>query len=169
MPENNFPLYAASDATDPAGATSGSAAAPVEAGFSLSSGFAGEITPSSDHALSSLPEETATPVLFQENSLQILPGNTGSHPRRSRRTQEETDVLEAVRRLAPKAAEKAAAMLDDPWTPAAMKVKLIEIIFDRTFGKPNTSVKVTSVQETIEESREYLLALVQHVRKVDAP
>ena len=46
----------------------------------------------------------------------------------------------------------------------AILLKAIEIVFDRTYGKPEASVKVTSVQETLQESEAYVMAIVQRAR-----
>ena len=115
-----------------------------------------------------IPEEASIVPSPGKSSHLFRPGCSGNPSGRPKRTKEEKDALEAVRNLAPMAAKKVKAMLESPKTPAVVKVKLIEIIFDRAFGKPESAVKVTSVQETVEESREYLLALVQHIREVDA-
>ena len=93
-----------------------------------------------------------------------LPGQVSISSGGPKRTPEEKDALEAIRRLVPDAAEKLSELLESAWTPVAVKVRICELIFDRAFGRPNSSVKVTSVQQTVEQSRNYILSLVERVR-----
>ena len=74
------------------------------------------------------------------------------------------DALAMVRSLAPDAADIAKALLKDPKTPAIILMRLIEFIFDRTYGKPEASIKVASTQQSVIESRAYILSLVEQVR-----
>ena len=66
-------------------------------------------------------------------------GNPGGRPKK---TPEQRDALETIRSLAPRAADVAREILDDPESPTAAKIKVMEIVFDRTYGKPDVSVKL---------------------------
>ena len=103
----------------------------------------------------------------QKKSHRFQPGRSGNPSGRPKRTPEEKDALEAIRKLAPGAAEKLKALLNSTRTPAAVKVRVCELILDRTYGKPDSSVKVTSVQQTVEQSRDYILSLVERVRAAE--
>ena len=91
------------------------------------------------------------------------PGVSGNPSGRPKRTQEEKDALEAIKRLAPEAAEKLKALLRSPKTPPALVLRACEVILERTYGKPESSVRLSSVQETVEQSQEYIMALVADV------
>ena len=92
------------------------------------------------------------------------PGQSGNPSGRPKRTKEEKDALNEVRKLAPKAVERLKQILEDSTVSKAILLKAIEIVFDRTYGKPEASVKVTSVQETLQESEAYVMAIVQRAR-----
>ena len=95
------------------------------------------------------------------------PGVSGNPSGRPKRTKEEKDALEAIKAMAPEAADKLRTLLNSSRTSAAMKVKICEIILDRTYGKSESAVKLTSVQQTVEQSRDYILSLVERVREAD--
>lgn len=76
------------------------------------------------------------------NSTSFKPGRSGNPGGRPRRTQEERDALAAIRELAPYAAQALEEMLRNPDTPAAVRAKLVDMVFDRTYGKPDMAVKV---------------------------
>ena len=76
------------------------------------------------------------------NSTSFKPGRSGNPGGRPRRTQEERDALAKIRELAPRAAEVLEEMLDNDATPAPTRIKAVELILDRTYGKPDMAVKV---------------------------
>ena len=55
-------------------------------------------------------------------------------------TESEKQALEEIRELAPKAVGKMMELLENEKTSAALKVKICEIILDRTYGKVPASV-----------------------------
>ena len=93
------------------------------------------------------------------------PGRSGNPAGRPKRTKEEKDALALIRSLAPKAAERLKEIIEDENVSRAILLKAIEIIFDRAYGKPEAAVKVTSVQETLEESEAYVMAVVRRARE----
>ena len=105
-----------------------------------------------------LPSAPRKPHLFQ-------PGVSGNPSGRPKRTQEEKDALQAIRDLAPDAVEKLKALLNSTRASPAVKVRIIELILDRTYGKAESAVKVTSVAETVQQSESYIMALVEKVRE----
>lgn len=68
-------------------------------------------------------------------------GNPGGRPKM---TDAERDALAEIRTLAASVPEKLRAMLNSSKTPPAVKVKICEIILDRTYGKPDSKVVVTA-------------------------
>ena len=108
-----------------------------------------------------LPAAPETPV---KKDTRFQRGQSGNPSGRPKRTKEEKDALNEVRKLAPKAVERLKQILEDSTVSKAILLKAIEIVFDRTYGKPEASVKVTSVQETLQESEAYVMAIVQRAR-----
>ncbi len=93
------------------------------------------------------------------------PGISGNPSGRPKRTPDEIKAMNAIRKLAPAAARKMKEMLMDPRTPAAVRVKICEIILDRTFGKAPASVNINTPSERLEESRTYLISLVEKLKE----
>ena len=107
--------------------------------------------------------ETGQPGKYRNRFQPGQSGNPDSHGS-VKKTPEQLDALMEIRSMAPLAVSKLKSMLDSDKTPAAVKVKICEIILDRTYGKPEASVRVTNVQETVSQSRAYINALVCDVR-----
>jgi hypothetical protein len=76
------------------------------------------------------------------NSTSFKPGVSGNPNGRPKQTQEERDALAEIRKLAPRAAEVLEEMLSSDATPAPTRIKAVELILDRTYGKPDMAVKV---------------------------
>ena len=106
----------------------------------------------------------AAPVTPAKKDTRFQRGQSGKPSGRPKRTKEEKDALELIRKLAPKAADRLKEIVDDENASRVILLKAIEIIFDRTYGKPEAAVRVTSVQETLEESEAYVMAIVQRAR-----
>lgn len=62
-------------------------------------------------------------------------GKSGNPKGRPKQTQEQKDALAMIRDLAPEAAECLRDIIRDPKVKVEAKLKAIEIIFDRTYGK----------------------------------
>ena len=92
----------------------------------------------------------------------FLPGNRCARPAL---TGEQREALEEIRQLAPKVAEKMADMLDDDTVPAAAKIRIMETILDRTYGKPEAAVKLNAEIRSNEESRARLEAIAERIRR----
>jgi len=65
-------------------------------------------------------------------------GKSGNPAGRPKQTQEEKDALAMIRALAPEAAECLKNILHDKSARADTKLRAVEIILERTYGKPNT-------------------------------
>ena len=70
------------------------------------------------------------------NSTSFKPGQSGNPKGRPKQTQEEKDALAMIRELAPTAAEKLKEILLDKATKHETALKAIEIVLERTYGKP---------------------------------
>jgi len=103
------------------------------------------------------------PVKKMPNGRPFAPGISGNPEGRPKRTQEEKNALEKLRSLAPKAVETLRYLLISPKTSQMVKVKICEMILERTYGKPEASIKLTSISETVEESQKYIQALVARI------
>ncbi len=92
------------------------------------------------------------------------PGQSGNPSGRHKCTKEEKEAMDAIRSLDHIAVEKLESLLKSDDVSAAVKVKICELILDRTYGKVETAVRVTSVQKTVEKSESYILSLVERIR-----
>lgn len=72
----------------------------------------------------------------------FAPGQSGNPNGRPKATQAQRDALEAVRALAPEASEVLHLLMTDKKTPAAVRLRAVMEIFDRTYGKSEQPVKV---------------------------
>lgn len=70
------------------------------------------------------------------------PGQSGNPNGRPKRTQEERDALDMIRSLAPDAAQRLREILSNPATKPEVMVKVIDMILDRSLGKPDAKVAV---------------------------
>ena len=118
-----------------------------------------------------MPEVLAIPAETPEEGMirrdgggRYLPGQSGNPSGHPRRTWEQQAALEEIRKLAPRAAEKMAAMLDDDDVPPVVKVRILEIILDRTYGKPETAVRMSVETQTPESARARLEAIAARIR-----
>jgi hypothetical protein len=70
------------------------------------------------------------------------PGQSGNPGGRPKKTPEQKDALEAIRDLAPNAPAVLMDIMNNPTAPAAARLKAVEMILDRTYGKPDMAVKL---------------------------
>ncbi len=73
--------------------------------------------------------------------------------------------LEMVRGLAPRVGKMMREMLNDGKTPAMVKVRLMEIVLEYAYGKPESTIKVMNAQQSVEASEVRIAAIVETVRK----
>ena len=118
-----------------------------------------------------MPEVLAIPAETPEEGTarrdccgRYLPGQSGNPSGHPRRTWEQQAALEEIRKLAPRAAEKMAAMLDDDDVPPVVKVRILEIILERTYGKPEAAVRMSVETQTPEAARARLEAIAARIR-----
>ena len=76
-----------------------------------------------------------------------------------------TDSLEEIRGMTPDVVAKMQEMMGNPKIPAAVKVKIMEMVLDRTYGKPEAAIKLTNAQQNVEAAQERIAAIVENIRK----
>ena len=90
----------------------------------------------------------------------FMPGQSPNPGGRPKKSQEETKALEMIRVATPEAVEILLGLLKAKTGVSALtKVKIIEMMLDRTFGKPDTAVRVTTELPTVEEAQAELEAI----------
>ena len=68
-----------------------------------------------------------------------------------------------IAEICPQAINSMRDLLADPSTPVPSKIQLIGMILDRTLGKAETPLRVTTTNETLEEAEEKLAELVKEM------
>ena len=101
-------------------------------------------------------EETSSPERYPNR---FKPGKSGNPAGRPKKSREEEALLEQLKHLTPMALEQMEKMLKSERVAALAKVRIIEIILERTFGKVESAVKVTSTQESVEAAQAELEAI----------
>ncbi len=88
-------------------------------------------------------------------------GKSGNPNGRPKLTPAQKDALETIKSLAPKAAEVMGNILDSKTASLYAKIQVITLILNRTYGLPESSVKVTNTQQTMEASIACIQGLFQ--------
>ena len=78
---------------------------------------------------------------------------------------ERVDSLDEIRSLTPEVVRQMGDMLGNTKVPPMVKVRIMEIILERTYGKPETSIKLTNAQQNVEAAQERIAAIVENIRK----
>ena len=73
--------------------------------------------------------------------------------------------LDEIRSLTPEVVRQMGDMLSKDKVPPMVKVRIMEIILERTYGKPETSIKLTNAQQNVEAAQERIAAIVENIRK----
>ncbi len=74
------------------------------------------------------------------------------------------DSLEQIRGMAPEVVAQMADMLRNGKTPAAVKLRIMEMVLERTFGKPEAAVRLTTAKQNVEAAQARLEAIFGHVK-----
>ena len=109
-----------------------------------------------------IPQEA--PEVLRDRDGRFLPGSSGNPSGRQKATWEEREALEEIKKLAPGVAGRMTALLDDENTPANVKVRIMEIILERTYGKPEAAIKLKAEVRSGEASRARLEAIAARIR-----
>ncbi len=78
---------------------------------------------------------------------------------------ERMDSLDEIRSLAPEVVRQMGNMLSNTKTSPMVKVKIMEMILERTYGKPEASIKLSNAQQNVEAAQERIAAIVQRIRE----
>ena len=89
-------------------------------------------------------------------------GNVGDGPVGCR---EGKKGLEGVRELAPDIADRMKKLLDGDKVSPLVKVRIMEIIMEYTYGRPENTIKVMNVQQSVEAAESRIAAFVETVRR----
>ncbi len=109
------------------------------------------------------PEQAQVEITRDEKG-HFLPGQSPNPGGRPKKTDDERDALEEIRKLAPGVADKMAEMLEAPRVPAIAKVRIMEIILERTYGKPETAIRLNNEAQSAEAGRARLEAIAARIR-----
>ena len=109
-------------------------------------------------------QEPKQAEILRASNGQFLKGQSGNPSGKKKATQEEADALEEIRKLAPGVAAKMTELLNSPRVPAIAKVRILEIILERTYGKPETALKLTTAQQSVEAAQARIAAIVSQIR-----
>ena len=88
-------------------------------------------------------------------------GQSGNPAGRPKMTDQQKGALEQIKSLAPLAAEKMKSILESEKTSVYAKIQVITLILNRTYGLPESSVRLNSTQQTMETSIACIQTLFQ--------
>ena len=77
---------------------------------------------------------------------------------------ENMDSLSEIRRLTPEVVHLMDEMLHNAKTPAVVKVRIMEIILERTFGKPEAAIRLSTAQQNVEAAQARISAIVSQIK-----
>ena len=77
---------------------------------------------------------------------------------------EQMDSLEVIRKMVPDVVSQIERMMHDDRTPAMVKVRLMEMVLERTYGRPEASVKLTTAQQGVEAAQARIAAIVERIK-----
>ena len=116
---------------------------------------------SPDSSVEDSPEVSSDPEKYPNR---FKPGQSGNPSGRPKRTEEEKEAMEKIRSLAPRAAEEMENILRSKTASLYAKIQVIDIILSRTYGKPETALKLETVQQSVEASQDRINSLVEKIR-----
>lgn len=85
-----------------------------------------------------MEKKNASPAI-RDKTGRFVPGISGNISGRPKRTKEQREALEQIRELAQETPGVLAKLLHSKDTAPALKLRCVEILLDRTYGKPQQS------------------------------
>ena len=82
-----------------------------------------------------------------------------------KRDEQKEQMQEMVAGICPEAIDHMRELLENPETPVPSKVQLIGMVLERTLGRPETPVRVTTEVESVAEAEKMLEEFVQEMTK----
>ena len=135
---------------------------PLPAGEALPAGSTGTNPIQPDPTADASPAATSETDPTASTALSVPDEKT---PSAEKEKKEPVDPLEAIKALAPDVADYMKKLLEASKTPATVKLRILEIILERTYGKVESSLKVSSnAQPSLEASRARIAAIVSRIR-----
>ena len=111
-------------------------------------------------AVQAAEQEEQVVEIKRDEKGHFLPGQSPNPGGRPKKSQEEEEALRLIRVATPEAVGILLKLLRaEKGVSPLTKVKIIEMMLDRTFGKPDTAVRVTTEQQTVEEAQAELEAI----------
>ena len=77
---------------------------------------------------------------------------------------ENMESLSEIRRLTPDVVDMMGEMLHSNKIPAIVKVRIMEIVLERTFGKPEAAIRLSTAQHNVEAAQARISAIVSQIR-----
>ena len=106
-----------------------------------------------------IPKNGCKPGEHRGRATEFKPGDPNNPRGRRKLSLEEQITLEKIRGLAPLVVEQMEQILRDEETPLILRIKIFEIILDRTYGRVPAKVDITSSQDAVEAAQARLDAI----------
>jgi hypothetical protein len=100
--------------------------------------------------------EKSTRKRIGNNGNGFKKGQSGNPGGRPKRTEEEKDVLEQIKALAPSAVSVLESMISDDGIAPAYRLKAAEMILDRAYGKADAALRV---EATVQPKGDFVLEI----------
>ena len=74
------------------------------------------------------------------------------------------EIKKKLEKTAPRVIVDMVQTLQNPGTPAAAKVRIYEIVFDRLMGKPEATIRLEDNMGEMEEAEQFVARLAEEIR-----
>ncbi len=101
----------------------------------------------------------------RRNSGQFAPGQSGNPSGRPKKTEEEKEALEQIKALAPKAVAQLEKILTNDHASLYAKLQAIDIVLNRTYGRPEAALKLETAEQSAEASSARIAAIAEAIRE----